>query len=179
MDSDHILAYADAIIVLDKGRVVDQGSYEELKVRMPEIIANIHMSEDDKMVSTEEDTLVNPNSAGVAAETANSEVVDLFRQQGSWSVYDYYFRSAGYIPLIFSISCVVIECFGANFSSTLSSFHKMMTALKLSLTFSLAISIQWWVESNEREPNQHLAFYLGIYGLMFSMSFLGLLAGCW
>lgn len=118
-----MLAFADAIIVLDEGRVVDQGSYEELKVRMPEIMASIYMSEDDNTVSMEA-TLVDSKSAGLAAETANSEVIDLRRQQGSWSVYSYYFRSAGYIPLIFSMSCVLVECFSANFSSKCPYFIK-------------------------------------------------------
>lgn len=135
MDPDHMLAYADTIIVMDEGRVVNQGSYEELKVRMPEILASIHMSEDDKTALTEGDTLVNPNSAGLAAETANSKVLNLLRQQGSWSVYGYYFRSAGYILLMFSISCLLVECLGTNFSSTLSSFHIMATTFNLILTF--------------------------------------------
>jgi ATP-binding cassette subfamily C (CFTR/MRP) protein 1 len=42
-----------------------------------------------------------------------------------------------------------------------------------------ALWLQWWVEANERQPNQHLGLYLGIYGMIFALSMVGMLGGCW
>lgn len=118
---DHMLRYASIIIVLDEGRIVDNGSYEELRHRMPEIMLSSQMTQDIAPVFSEDEDSSQPLLKGEkainTAKATTSEALDMLRQQGSWSVYGYYFRSAGYGSLALWAVAVLIECFGSSFIS--------------------------------------------------------------
>lgn len=43
----------------------------------------------------------------------------------------------------------------------------------------VAIWIKEWSEANERNPNQNLGYYLGIYALLMVLSNLGALGELW
>ncbi|KAI9745550.1 MAG: hypothetical protein M1818_001084 [Claussenomyces sp. TS43310] len=154
-----LLSYADEIISLEEGKVIDQGSWEQILARTPAINTKLGSSAGDisnvEDAGGQEEVDVGNNDA---SETLRSEYTDQLRQKGAWSVYMYYFRSAGYIPLAFFAIFTVVEAFCNNFGT---------------------IWLQWWVEANEERPNKDLGLYIGIYGLIFAASLAGLIAGCW
>ncbi|KAL1981835.1 hypothetical protein VTN96DRAFT_2080 [Rasamsonia emersonii] len=155
-----MLPYADEIIVLDNGRIADTGSYEEIFTRMPEIAAKSLTAEDDAPSSVEESAVDKKvdNPQTNVAEEAVSKDVDHLRRDGTWAVYAYYCRSAGYITVILFALSAAVCAFCSNFST---------------------LWLQWWVEANEQQPNKQLGMYLGVYSLFFALSFFGLIACCW
>lgn len=50
--------------------------------------------------------------------------------------------------------------------------------LGANLKFS-AVWVQWWVDANEKAPNQNLGLYIGIYALLITLSIAGLTLCCW
>ncbi|KAE8374857.1 P-loop containing nucleoside triphosphate hydrolase protein [Aspergillus bertholletiae] len=163
-NSYDLLAHAGDIILLDRGRVVQQGTYQHILKRSPEIAnkleelsKNISASDiaDARIIDSEDQSEPLP---GINPDTTTHQDVDWSRQRGTWSVYQYYFRSAGYVYLLIFFTFAVIYSFSSVFST---------------------LWLQWWVEENERKPNSRLGMYVGVYGLIFAFSFVGLVAACW
>jgi hypothetical protein len=50
---------------------------------------------------------------------------------------------------------------------------------KRSKDLPVAVWLQWWTEANSQQPNKELWKYLGVYTLLFGLSLLGIVAGCW
>jgi ATP-binding cassette, subfamily C (CFTR/MRP), member 1 len=173
-----MLPYADEIIVLDQGRVTAIGSYEEIITQKPEIASKLQTAGEDShpespiselpLALEEEKAHVdnrNPTDRGKEDHT---------RQQGSWSVYRYYFQSAGYTLLFFFLASATIECFCTSFQSKSTLTSKSNSKANL----LLALWMQWWVEANEKQSNQQLGRYLGVYAMFFGLTFLAIVAGC-
>ncbi|KAE8326609.1 P-loop containing nucleoside triphosphate hydrolase protein [Aspergillus sergii] len=160
-NSYNLLAHADEVILLDNGQVVEQGTYQYILERSPEIATKLqeHASASD-IADSEVDDFEHrsepPSSSG--PDTPTHQDVDWSRQRGTWSVYQYYFRRAGYVSLIIFLVFAIIYSFSSVFST---------------------LWLQWWVEENERKPNSRLGMYVGVYGLIFSLSFIGIIAACW
>ncbi|KAL3702602.1 hypothetical protein TMatcc_011278 [Talaromyces marneffei ATCC 18224] len=158
----HLLPYANEIIVLDQGKVTAMGSYNEIIIQKPEIALRLQTNGEDgfqcRGLSELSLTSTERNAEIDEIEPTDNERNDHSRQQGSWSVYGYYFRSAGYILLLFFLGFATIEAFCTNFQT---------------------LWMQWWVEANEEQSNQQLGMYLGVYAMIFGLTFLAIVAGCW
>jgi hypothetical protein len=119
-----MLPYADEIIVLDQGKVTAIGSYEEIIKGKPEIASKLQTSVEDSHlespISGVPPVLSEKAHPGHIQPTDNQED-DHTRQQGSWSVYGYYFQSAGYTLLLCFLASATIECFCTSFQSWLTS----------------------------------------------------------
>ncbi|QGA17379.1 hypothetical protein EYB26_005050 [Talaromyces marneffei] len=157
-----LLPYANEIIVLDQGKVTAMGSYNEIIIQKPEIALRLQTNGEDgfqcRGLSELSLTSTERNAEIDEIEPTDNERNDHSRQQGSWSVYGYYFRSAGYILLLFFLGFATIEAFCTNFQT---------------------LWMQWWVEANEEQSNQQLGMYLGVYAMIFGLTFLAIVAGCW
>lgn len=116
-----MLPYADEIIVLDQGRVTAIGSYEEIIARKPDIASKLQTArEDSHLESPTSELPLALKEEKALIENRNqtdNETDDHTRQQGSWSVYRYYFQSAGYTLLFFFLVSATIECFCTSFQS--------------------------------------------------------------
>lgn len=115
-----MLPYADEIIVLDQGRVTAIGSYEEIITQKPEIASKLQTAREDSHLGSPISELplaLKEEKAHMDNRNQTDETDDHTRQQGSWSVYRYYFQSAGYTLLYFFLASATIECFCTSFQS--------------------------------------------------------------
>ncbi|KAJ5716375.1 hypothetical protein N7493_008286 [Penicillium malachiteum] len=146
--TEPLLQYADEIIVLEDGNIVDTGSYEAITRRGPDISAKAltntnRIIEDEGFAERENENEKKAPSTAPPAGPSISESTDHTKRNGTWSVYKYYYDSAGFTPF----------------------------ALFLFFTFSLALLLEWWVEANEQQPNKNLAMYIGVYALLLVLAF--------
>ncbi|OKL58600.1 hypothetical protein UA08_06380 [Talaromyces atroroseus] len=150
------------IIVLDDGRIVDQGPYAEILSRRPDTIARSFMPVQNTPIASPVKECLTGEKADEFQVLISSDVDSIHsdattQKRGAWSVYMYYYRSAGFVPVILLVFFSGIEAFGSNFAT---------------------IWLQWWMEANEQQPNKELGKYLGVYAFLFGLSFLGVVAGC-
>ncbi|KAE8353805.1 P-loop containing nucleoside triphosphate hydrolase protein [Aspergillus coremiiformis] len=162
-NSYYLLTHADEIIILDNGRVVEQGAYKDILIRSPEIATKLEISGGNTSISTTADEKTDCEDRNESRPSSEStatahEDVDWSRQRGTWSVYLYYFHRAGYLPLFFFVVLTVLYTFSSVFST---------------------LWLQWWVEENERKPNSRLGMYVGVYGLIFVVSAVSIILACW
>ncbi|RAK99511.1 ABC transporter [Aspergillus ibericus CBS 121593] len=155
-----LLPYADEIILLSDGKMVDQGTYQEFLIRHPEYV-QVKTEESPRDASgdagTEEDTQ-KPSEATLDADESDDLKRDLVRRDGSWSVYKYYFRNAGFTPVIILVAANLAYGFAGQFST---------------------LWLQWWSAANEKHPNSDVGKYLGVYTVIFIVSCVSLWAACW
>lgn len=97
-----MLPYTDTIVVLDSGRVADFGPYEDVRLRSASLIeqsaATLTVSNSVSGGSDEADDKTTSKTAKVADiedDEMDAQKANLARQDGSWSVYKYYSKSAG------------------------------------------------------------------------------------
>lgn len=117
----------DEIIVLKNGKVVDSGSYNEIRSRGVELAESeeLTVEPDQECLQYSADGqggINKPSASQIAAPTENCETVDsagvdLRRRQGSWSVYAYYCRSAGALCVISWAAFTLIGAVASNFMS--------------------------------------------------------------
>ncbi|KAJ9151149.1 putative Multidrug resistance-associated protein [Pleurostoma richardsiae] len=164
--TQRVLSYADEIIILDNGRLVDQGPYGDILRRSPETLAkSAPLLENKRIVPIEEmdpkhslDIALSRHSIVEEEGEPAEEVKDHLRRDGTWSVYRYYFKSAGYPLLaVFAFFCF-LEGFASNFAT---------------------LWFERWVDHNQKHPNEQLGMYLGVYGLLFILSLTGVAVSCW
>ncbi|KAJ6002428.1 hypothetical protein N7451_004975 [Penicillium sp. IBT 35674x] len=161
--TESLLQYADEIIVLENGRIVDTGSYESLIRREPDISARAltnanEVVEDDAFAEQEsKDEQKAPNTAP-SASRSTSGAADHTKRNGTWSVYKYYYESAGFTPFAVFIFFTLAEAFCSDFTT---------------------LWLEWWVEANEQRPNKDLAMYLGVYALLWVLAFTTLIGSLW
>lgn len=118
-----MLQLADDIVVLDKGRVIKQGPYQKVKAQIE------HLSKcarHDQCGDLPAHDMSQPKPQNMSHETERTSSTDgeenvdlepdLLRKTGSWSVYTYYFGSAGYSLLTLFSIFTMIECFCSSFS---------------------------------------------------------------
>lgn len=106
-DSGNVLPYMDAIVVLDSGKVADFGPYEDVRLRSASLIeqsaATLTVSDSVSDGSDDADdrtTSKTPKVADVEDAEMDAQKANLARQDGSWSVYKYYSKSAGASTMI-------------------------------------------------------------------------------
>ncbi|KAJ5642801.1 hypothetical protein N7490_006801 [Penicillium lividum] len=146
--NDCLLPYSDNVIVLNHDAAVHRGSYEYLMARTPGArLKNLFLPQDGQI---NPDTDKAPVQVHRCDETKTDfrdssqrkDEPDFSRRDGSWEVYKYYTRSAGpWTTMIFVASFIL--------SISLSTFSTLW--------------IQWWSESNAKDPNGKIGWYLGFY----------------
>ncbi|KAJ6007677.1 hypothetical protein N7540_011653 [Penicillium herquei] len=165
--TEHLLQYADEIIVLEDGRIVDTGSYEAIIRQEPDISANLktltntnQVTEDDVFQVSEQENENEKKAPSTVPPSSSStpEATDYTKRNGTWSVYKYYYDSAGFTPFAFFLFFTVVEAFCSNFTT---------------------LGLEWWVEANEQQPNKDLAMYLGVYALLWVLAFTTLIGSLW
>ncbi|PYI04583.1 multidrug resistance-associated protein [Aspergillus sclerotiicarbonarius CBS 121057] len=157
-----LLPYADEIILLNDGKKVDQGTYQEFLIRHPEYV-QIKTEESPHNASGNAGSLIGEDTqklseAALQADESDELKKDLGRRDGSWSIYKYYFRNAGFAPVVI----LVTACLAYGFTSQFSTLW-----------------LQWWSAANEKHPNSDVGKYLGVYTVIFVASCVSLWAACW
>ncbi|PWY94269.1 ATP-binding cassette transporter [Aspergillus sclerotioniger CBS 115572] len=157
--TQYLLPYADEIILLNDGKKVDQGTYQEFLIRHPEYVGakTEGNSPSDADNLTAQDTQ-KPYETIAEADESDDLKRDLTRRDGSWSIYKYYFRNAGFA----SAAIMVASCLAYGFTGQFSTLW-----------------LQWWSAANEQQPNTDVGKYLGVYTVLFVASCVTLWAACW
>lgn len=140
------------------GKVTAMGSYNEIIIQKPEIALRLQTNGEDgfqcRGLSELSLTSTERNAEIDEIEPTDNERNDHSRQQGSWSVYGYYFRSAGYILLLFFLGFATIEAFCTNFQSqcTLTSETYSTTNTSSSTMDAMVGGGEWrTIESTTRD----------------------------
>ncbi|KXH61282.1 ABC transporter [Colletotrichum salicis] len=153
-----LLRYADELIILTEGQVLSQGSYEQVLASSSDLITKSKLEDDDNSSRGEKSEQAEDSVKSTQIQRTLDAEEDRMRQNGSWSVYKYYFERAGWIVVGSFVFATFTEAFCSGFTN---------------------IWFQWWVEANEKRPNDNLGMYLGVYALLFAMACLGLSVECW
>ncbi|CAG8957988.1 hypothetical protein HYFRA_00000331 [Hymenoscyphus fraxineus] len=171
------LPYADHIIVLDSERKVsEQGTFSGLN-EVGGYVASLNLSPPDWKEDTDA-ILPFYDGAGKSGKTPYREAAfsekldfellpeeeeeaitdDASRRVGDTSVYIYYFKAVGWLPTIIFVvgMCGFVVCFSLP-----------------------PIWVRWWAKDNALYPNAHMAYYLGIYGLLGGLSLICLIVAGW
>ena len=128
-----LLSYADHIIVLDDGKVLDNGSYRELLAHSPELFAaptsREEDSEDEPKLSIKEDMsrsrIEKSDCRGKVKENGRSnDSVDILRRNGTWGVYQYYIQQAGPYICLAAVGVLIIQAFTAEYASESLKFFE-------------------------------------------------------
>jgi ABC-type multidrug transport system ATPase subunit len=115
-----LLPHADQIVVLENGTVRKIGSFEEIEPELPQD----HHSSDSDDSSNQEVTATTKAAHLSTLESVLSNVdgesleLDNARRDGKWSVYSYYFKSAGSTLMISLVAAIFICGFTDRFSSS-------------------------------------------------------------
>lgn len=123
MIPEPLLQYADEIIVLESGRIIDTGSYESI-IREPDISAraltnaNGIVKEDAFTEQESKEKKEAPNTS-LSGSPSTSGIADHTKRNGTWSVYEFYYESAGFTPFTVFIFFTLAEAFCSNFTSKL------------------------------------------------------------
>ncbi|KAI7970770.1 hypothetical protein EIK77_007950, partial [Talaromyces pinophilus] len=162
-----ILPYADHIIALGDGKIVDSGSYGDILAHNPDLfIASTSTEkepEDEPKLSIKEDIsrskIEKPDDQVKNKETGTvKDSVDILRRNGTWGVYQYYIHRAGPYICLAAVGVMIIQAFTAEYAT---------------------VWLQNWSSENEKNPNGHLAMYLGIYTLLNAVTLIGLVGSAW
>ncbi|GKZ96812.1 hypothetical protein AnigIFM59636_011330 [Aspergillus niger] len=157
--TEHLLQYADEIVILERGRIVQNGLFEKvMQLHKPASVHRSLVSTDEiagHMASaTDEDNELNNDTVKALV----SDSLSPLRREGTWSVYNYYYQSAGFIPFATCLAFIVVEAVSGDFKT---------------------LWIQWWVEANEESPNKDVGMYLGVYAVLFVIQLVGTAGGLW
>ncbi|KAJ5641399.1 hypothetical protein N7490_005399 [Penicillium lividum] len=157
--TESLLTYSDSIIALDNGTVVHTGSYKDLK---PGAIL-------EKLILPQEENIgPDPEKSSAEIQFVTAEIdssdpsqrndeIDFSRRDGSWEVYSYYIGSAGPWISMLVVGSIVVWGFLSTFST---------------------LWIQWWSESNAKDPNGRIGWYLGFYTAFVVISLLFFFTAC-
>ncbi|KAL4744418.1 ABC transporter type 1, transmembrane domain-containing protein [Aspergillus terricola var. indicus] len=96
----------------------------------------------------------------IEAQLADNESTTGIKNQGpgAGSVYKYYIWSAGYGLVAAFLAFTLVEAFCNGFQT---------------------LWLQWRVKAYKEYPNKQVGMYLGVYGMIFGLTLLTLVAGCW
>ncbi|KAL2884121.1 hypothetical protein SGCOL_000058 [Colletotrichum sp. CLE4] len=144
-----LLRHADELIVLTEGQVLSQGSYEQVLASSSDLITKSKLEDDNNPSRGEEWEQAENSVKSTQIQRTLDVQEDRLRQNGSWSVYKYYFERAGWIVVGSFVFATFTEAFCSGFTN---------------------IWFQWWVEANEKRPNDNLGMYLGVAPLSFFQS---------
>ncbi|KAJ5157847.1 uncharacterized protein N7482_008947 [Penicillium canariense] len=155
-----LLPFADKVIVLETGKISAIGPYEEIHSKLPQGLLS-HDSDDSPIeqapVAGSQEPL--PQLTEIKSNV-NEEAVELkkTRRDGKWSVYSYYFQSAGWALMVSMITSTAVCGFTERFS---------------------IVWLQQWSSANEQNPDQRPGKYIGVYALLVGMSIFCVVFSCW
>ncbi|KAK1480120.1 ABC transporter [Colletotrichum cuscutae] len=152
-----LIRHADELIVLADGEVLSQGPYEQVVASSPDLITKSRLEGDNNLQRGEESEQAEEAVKPTQIQRTLDAEEDRLRQNGSWSVYKYYFERAGWVVVGSFVFATFTEAFCSGFTN---------------------IWFQWWVEANEIRPNDNLGMYLGVYAFLFAMACIGLSVEC-
>ncbi|OQD92614.1 hypothetical protein PENSOL_c039G09973 [Penicillium solitum] len=107
-----LLPYADEVILLENGRKVIQGTYQELIDQLPEYTqSSLNDKDNAEVTEPNEITELNPLLSHESTERTESQSTELkknmARRDGSWSIYSYYARKAGLLQVAFFVALLL------------------------------------------------------------------------
>lgn len=121
-----LLPHADRIVVLDNGTVRKVSSFKEIEPELPQVHHN-----DDSDNPTSQDITAAAKQAPSSRldkimSNSEEEAVELdnARRDGKWTVYSYYFKSAGWGIMVSMVTTIFICGFTDRFSSW-CTFHSV------------------------------------------------------
>lgn len=126
-----LLPYADHIIVLGDGKVLDSGSYSDILAHNPELFtastSTEEEPEDEPKLSIKEDNSRSKveNSDDQVKNKENGRLndsVDILRRNGTWGVCQYYIHRAGPYICLAATGVLVIQAFTAEYASESSTY---------------------------------------------------------
>jgi hypothetical protein len=113
----------DSIAVLDSGRLASYGSYQEVEIQSAKLlqqaeqeigsVAQLEGHQNDVRHRPESETSGTVNQSG----TSLSNMLNLQRSNGNWTVYSYYSRAAGSLSLLLLVLFTVMSSITANYMS--------------------------------------------------------------
>lgn len=114
----------DTLVLLESGKLVDCGSYEEIRVRRPGVIDQeaTRFDTESRAEEIEADSPLEHETSQAArlvdGDEVDPEEVNLQRRYGSWAVYAYYSRSAGFWTILLWAFFTLIGAVAASLTST-------------------------------------------------------------
>lgn len=122
-----MLQYADRIIALNKGVIVNDGPYRKILAENPEMATKSMISShkqstlfEDKNPEVENDSIDN-HTTKISIDNPEEALIikkqNLLRRNGSWDVYKYYVKSAGYKTTALFVFSLLVMGFFSNFAS--------------------------------------------------------------
>ncbi|TWU72156.1 hypothetical protein ED733_003640 [Metarhizium rileyi] len=169
-DEMAFISLADNIAVLQDGHVLEFGSYLQLSesdgyIGSLKPLGNNNPSPavTDKTLPSKDEAAVPPR-IGISGELEDGPgdsgkgFEDLRRKNGDASVYRYYFASAGYLIIGVNVFFMLIWTVTTELSS---------------------IWIKWWSEANEKQPNEKVGMYLGVYAALGVLAIVGACMAAW
>lgn len=112
--------------MLNDGKVVDDGKFDDILVRNMELIVASTSTEENKAVPSSEEKISDPkiNKTETQVKGANEILQDnsyeLLRQTGTWDVYKYYMQRAGPYVSVGFFCVLAIQAFSAQYASEFS-----------------------------------------------------------
>ena len=138
----HRIPFADHIVVLQNGRITEQGSYDRLNISGG-YLKSLKVREIDDSQKTHADNLAPVAfTASPVKDNKDKPNEDLTRQTGDLSIYKYYAQSIGWWRLSLFVIYIALQ----------AVFHSIPT-----------LWLNWWAE--RADPSANLGYWLGIYGL--------------
>ncbi|EPS25450.1 hypothetical protein PDE_00383 [Penicillium oxalicum 114-2] len=157
-NSVHHLRVADHVICLNEnGKIIEQGPVGTL------ITVKDHVDMmSSKAAPTTTDEAAEPDLDTDVLEGLNLEDDDdqdsRSRSASDLSVFVYYFRIIGWPLLLLFLLCACIFTFGMTFPQ---------------------FWLQWWTNANEMRPNENIAYWVGIYGMLGVLSLVSAFLANW
>ncbi|KAK2616711.1 hypothetical protein QQS21_000323 [Conoideocrella luteorostrata] len=172
--SNVFLPFADQIVVLADGRIIEDGALEDLrsssayikdmKVASPSSPTKDPIKPSDKVFDPSFSSKAGGDDqddtpSDTAGSTLNEETGDdTDRQKGDYSDYTYYFKATGLPAVIAFFGIAIFWAFCRQFPT---------------------VWVEWWTAANERNPNTGLGMYLGVYVFLGVIGVLFMTIACW
>ncbi|EED20873.1 multidrug resistance protein, putative [Talaromyces stipitatus ATCC 10500] len=156
--SANAISFADQVISLDKKGHLIENDGSLLSVSMKMSTTDLHEDAVDKGNMRHG---IARNSNLQVELAAQVETAEASQKIGDYEIYQYYLGIVGWLNTIVFFVAVAVFTFGLTFPS---------------------VWVQWWAAADEKDPNHHLALYLGVYSFLAVLAevalFLGLLTQC-
>lgn len=176
----NIVPFADHIVALDNGTIIDQGSFEQLR-REDRYLKNFDptINSVEGPTDCQQEAKCGAQAPSDAAENAAQDLNnsgDATRRVGDRSVYKYYFQSIGIMHTIIFLVFQTVWLFMLKFPG----LYRLSFMLHKLTRRVVEVWLQWWGAANEAKPGAQDGLYLGVYGVLqvLGLAALGVLASC-
>ncbi|KAF3061093.1 Multidrug resistance-associated protein 1 [Daldinia childiae] len=104
---------ADEIVILEGGRIKEQGKWNELLSRDPQVLKIIH--HEDNTHGNKNTTVDSPNPLSRQQRSYDDTAIDSKRKTGDSALYSYYLKAAGIRNFAFMVTCIASCSFFVTF----------------------------------------------------------------